>query len=73
VLLTMADWGDRHVYGAGKGAVHFVHKTCGHEFHPRLACEACGEVIEGRDLKRVVHDNCQTVGEVLDAAMTASK
>jgi len=73
VLLTMADWGDRHVYGVGNGAVHFVHKACGHQFHPRLACEACGQVTESRDLRRVVHDDCQTVGEALDAVRGAAE
>ena len=70
VLLTMAEWGDQHVYGVGKGPVHFVHQKCGHDFHPKLACEACGEVIEGRDLTRAVHENPGlTVGEALEASV----
>jgi hypothetical protein len=70
VLLTMAEWGDQHVYGVGKGPVHFVHKKCGCDFHPKLACEACGEIIEGRDLTRVVHDApSPTVGEALEASI----
>ena len=70
VLLTMAEWGDQHVYGVGKGPVHFVHKACGCDFHPKLACEACGEVIEGRDLTRVVHEQPSlTVGEALEASV----
>jgi hypothetical protein len=74
VLLTMTEWGDRHVYGIGKGPVHFVHKTCGHDFHPRIACEACGEVIDGRDLSRVVHDHpAPTVGEALEAVKIAAE
>ena len=69
VLLTMADWGDQHVYGPGAGPVHFVHKPCGCDFHPRLACEACGEVIDRADLRRVVHDTpSPTVGEALELA-----
>lgn len=68
VLLTMAEWGDRHVYGVGKGPVHFVHKACGCDFHPRLACESCGEVVESRDLSRVVNEApSPTVGEALEA------
>ncbi len=70
VLLTMAEWGDEHVYGVGKGPVHFVHKTCGHDFHPKLACEACGEIVDGRDLGRVVHEEPSlTVGEALEASI----
>lgn len=74
VLLTMAEWGDQHVYGVGKGAVHFVHKTCGCDFHPRMACEACGEVVDRRDIKRVLHDDPgQTVGEALEAVRVAAE
>jgi DNA-binding HxlR family transcriptional regulator len=73
VLLTMAEWGDQHVYGVGKGPVHFVHKTCGHDFHPRIACEACGDVIDGRDLSRVVHEDSPTVGEALEAVKIAAE
>jgi DNA-binding HxlR family transcriptional regulator len=70
VLLTMAEWGDQHVYGLGKGPVHFVHKTCGCDFHPKLACEACGEIVDGRDLSRVVHqEQALTVGEARVAAV----
>jgi DNA-binding HxlR family transcriptional regulator len=69
VLLTMAEWGDRHVYGVGNAPVHFVHKTCGCDFHPRLACEACAQVVDTRDLTRVVHDEpALTVGEALEAS-----
>jgi DNA-binding HxlR family transcriptional regulator len=69
VLLTMAEWGDQHVYGVGKGPVHFVHKTCGCDFHPKLACEACGEIVDGRDLSRVIHEEqALTVGEALEAS-----
>ena len=73
VLLTMTEWGDQHVYGVGKGPVHFVHKTCGHDFHPRIACEACGDVIDGRDLSRVVHEDSPTVGEALEAVKIAAE
>jgi DNA-binding HxlR family transcriptional regulator len=73
VLLTMAEWGDRHVYGPGNGPVHFVHKPCGQDFHPRMACEACGEVIDPRDLRRVAHETCQTVGEALEAGKIAAE
>ena len=70
VLLTMAEWGDQNVYGLGKGPVHFVHKTCGHDFHPKLACEACGDIVDGRDLSRVIHEEqALTVGEALEASV----
>ena len=74
VLLTMAEWGDRHVYGRGHSPVLFSHKTCGCEFHPVLACEACGEVVQRRDLERVPpYERGLTVGEALEAAKMAAE
>jgi len=70
VLLTMAEWGDQHVYGLGKGPVHFVHKTCGHDFHPKPAGGAGGEVVEGRDLPRGIREEQDlTDGEALEASV----
>lgn len=74
VLLTMAEWGDQHVYGVGKRPVRFVHKTCGCDFHPSMACEACGEIVDRRDIKRVQVDGPgQTVGEALEAVKVAAE
>ncbi len=73
VLLTMAAWGDRHVYGAGAGCpVHFVHKGCGRDFDPGLICQACGETITPSDLQRIEGPSQATVGEALDALAPAS-
>jgi DNA-binding HxlR family transcriptional regulator len=53
VLLTMAAWGDRHVYGAPGGPVCFVHKTCGQRFEPQVTCSACGEVVRSDSVKTI--------------------
>jgi DNA-binding HxlR family transcriptional regulator len=69
VLLTMAAWGDRHVYGAcGGGPVCYVHKGCGQRFSPGLICEACGETVGPGDLVRAAGPTCATVGEALAEA-----
>ena len=68
VLLTMAAWGDRHVYGAPGGPVCFVHKTCGQGFSPTLVCEACGEPVRTGELIASEGPNSATVGEVLAEA-----
>ncbi len=74
VLITMAEWGDQHVYGQGKGPTQFLHKTCGCAFHPRLACEACGEIVDRRDVKMVIAtEGVPTVGEALDAVKIAAE
>ena len=67
VLLTMADWGDKHVYGCS-GPMHYVHKTCGHRFSPVLACEACGAPATLPELRLEAGDATATVGEALAEA-----
>ena len=74
VLLTMSEWGDRHVYGRDNSPVLFSHKSCGCAFHPVLACEECGEVVQRRDLERVSQDQQpMTVGEALEAIKIAAE
>ena len=64
VLLTLFDWGERHVYGEGQGPNRMVHD--GHPFRPVLTCGTCGEVPGERDVRRVDQDVEQsTVGEAL--------
>jgi DNA-binding HxlR family transcriptional regulator len=64
VLLTMADWGEAHVYGEGKGPFAFAHN--GHPYRPKLVCATCGEVPGDRDLRRIDQDlQAPTVGEAL--------
>jgi DNA-binding HxlR family transcriptional regulator len=65
VLLTMAAWGDQHVYGAPGGPVQFTHKACGAAFSPGMVCQACGEVVGSADLSRVEGPSTATVGEAL--------
>jgi DNA-binding HxlR family transcriptional regulator len=64
VLLTMAAWGDRHVYGS-HGPMGFVHKVCGSSFSPGLICEACGKPVAPGDLTAAEGTPCATVGEAL--------
>lgn len=64
VLLTMAAWGDAHVYGDEGGPVRFMHGD--HEFSPQMVCGCCGEAPHGRDL--VMEEKpiaAPTVGEAL--------
>jgi len=74
VLLTMAEWGDQHVYGRDKSPALFRHKACGCAFHPVLACEECGVVVQRRDLERIPQDELMpTVGEALEASRIAAE
>ncbi|HWE45358.1 MAG TPA: helix-turn-helix domain-containing protein [Caulobacteraceae bacterium] len=65
VLLTMHGWGAKHLYGESGAGVSFVHKSCGAELDPKLACGCCGETVRPRDLEIRRIAGLRTVGEVL--------
>ena len=65
VLLTMHGWGAKHVYGEAAAGTSFIHKGCGKELDPALACGCCGETVRPRDLEIRVHFGLPTVGQVL--------
>jgi DNA-binding HxlR family transcriptional regulator len=44
VLLTLMDWGDRHIT-QGPPPTVWEH-SCGHELHAKVVCEHCGEPVE---------------------------
>lgn len=48
VLLTLMDWGDRHL--PGRPPVVFEH-SCGADFHPVVVCRDCGEKVAPDSLK----------------------
>jgi DNA-binding HxlR family transcriptional regulator len=43
VLMTLMEWGDRHVAGSDGAPRVVVHAACGHDAHPRLHCSHCGD------------------------------
>ena len=51
VLLAIAHWGDHHMAGAKGAPVLYEHRPCGHLFAPVLACSACGERLEPREVR----------------------
>ena len=65
VLITLHGWGSKHIYAEGEAGVGFVHKTCGNELKPRVACECCGEIVIRRDTEVRVTADRPTVAEVL--------
>jgi DNA-binding HxlR family transcriptional regulator len=48
VLLTLMDWGDKHL-ADGEPPLTYRH-SCGADFEPQLVCKACGEPVKRRDL-----------------------
>ncbi len=59
VLLTLQQWGDRHLY-TDEPPVTYEH-TCGDMFEPLLVCAKCREPVRPRDL-RILHEHPQHVG-----------
>jgi DNA-binding HxlR family transcriptional regulator len=48
VLVTLSAWGDE--YKLTEPAITYTHESCGHECHPRLTCDCCGEPIDPRQV-----------------------
>ncbi len=65
VLLTLHGWGSKHLYMGEDGGVAFIHKTCGHQLEPTLACSCCGEIVKPRELEMKWLGGLPTVGEVM--------
>jgi DNA-binding HxlR family transcriptional regulator len=49
VLMTLMEWGDRHLRGDGDRPMVVVH-TCGSELVPVVTCTACGAPVRHDDL-----------------------
>ncbi|MGX1310766.1 DNA-binding HxlR family transcriptional regulator [Streptomyces calvus] len=49
VLLTLKEWGDRHLHRDGDLPMVMEH-VCGHEFVPVVTCRACGDEVRHEDL-----------------------
>lgn len=41
-LLALTEWGDRWAGPKEGRPMLFVHRTCGHQFHPTVTCSVCG-------------------------------
>lgn len=50
IVATMREFGDRHLAGDEGPPLRFTH-SCGAEYHPVLACKACGEVVRGGEVE----------------------
>ncbi|MFJ4468711.1 winged helix-turn-helix transcriptional regulator [Streptomyces sp. NPDC089424] len=48
VLLTLMDWGDRHLRRDDRPMI--LEHSCGHELAPHVTCGSCGEPVRSGDL-----------------------
>ena len=51
VLVSLMVWGDRWMTD-GTPPVRLVHRNCGQQVTPALACPHCGDQIDARDMQR---------------------
>ena len=48
ILVALGGWGD--AFKVSEPPITYTHRTCGHECHPRLTCDHCGEPIDPRQV-----------------------
>lgn len=51
VIATLREFGDRHLADESGPPATFLH-SCGHDYHPALACRACGEIVRRGEISR---------------------
>lgn len=49
-ILSLVNWGDRHLAGVEGPPLEHVHKHCGQHMHGVLVCSECGEPLHARDV-----------------------
>ena len=53
VLVTIRQWGDKWLLGAGNEPVAMIHTTCGAQTAAVLTCDHCGEQLHGDDVRAI--------------------
>ncbi|ROT98780.1 transcriptional regulator [Marinobacter sp. R17] len=65
VILTLVNWGDKHMTDERGAPVKHIHKGCGHAMHPQMVCSECGEPITARDIRVEAGDGWQDTAPLL--------
>jgi DNA-binding HxlR family transcriptional regulator len=50
VIVSLVDWGDRHMSGPEGAPILRTHKRCGKPMQGVLVCSECGEPLHGQDV-----------------------
>ncbi|MCU1717865.1 winged helix-turn-helix transcriptional regulator [Pseudomonas sp. 5P_3.1_Bac2] len=50
VIVSLVDWGDRHMSGPEGAPIQRTHKRCGKPMQGVLVCSECGEPLHGQDV-----------------------
>jgi len=51
VIMSIVQWGDKHMSGKKGPPLQYRHKLCGHLFHPVQVCSECGEPLDPRQVQ----------------------
>ena len=51
VVVSLTRWGDRWMAGSDGPPIELVHRSCGRQIMPTLACPECGEPVGARDMQ----------------------
>ena len=67
VLLSLSNWGQKHIYESGEAPGQFIHVPCGHILEPALTCAHCNDLVKASDLRPApAPADIKTVGEALE-------
>ena len=72
-IVALHGWGAKHVYGEADSGVAMIHKTCGHDLAPRIACGHCNEIVKPRDIEVKWAMDCPTVGDMMPRERTGEE
>lgn len=53
VLQALVAWGDKWMDGGQGAPLEFVHRRCGHKYHPLMVCSECREPIDPHEVMPV--------------------
>ena len=51
VIISLVHWGDKHYAGKKGPPLLHTHLACGHDFKSVMACGACGEPLNAKDVR----------------------
>lgn len=60
VLVTLRQWGDEWITGAGNEPLLLEHRDHGHTTTARLTCDVCGEQLDARSVRAVNGPGAET-------------
>jgi DNA-binding HxlR family transcriptional regulator len=65
IVMTLVDWGNRHMSDNRGAPIIHIHKPCGHSMQPVTVCSHCGEKVEARNVKVEVGKSWLNQAELL--------